>query len=197
MDYAQTFAPNTKIASVFLNLLQLVTTATRSTTGYLSAMPSGVEARVWHASSDLTSGAIVIVDGGAIDTVNTGTDPATTQSSPIDWSDREVLGFYRAPSCANQLPGQSDDYQFDAAGAPTLFWGYLGLGALNGAGGAVSAGNPPVRASGSSWAAEIVSNLWLYLDAADGKLKLYNATGGTLRTPTLWFFATAQTGKRP
>ena len=53
-----------------------------------------------------------------------------------------------------------------------------------------------MRASGTSWAIQLVTNLWLYIDPSDGSLKLYNDTGSTIRSPFLWFFATGDTGKR-
>ena len=60
----------------------------------------------------------------------------------------------------------------------------------------VTVGNPPVRANGSSWAVLLGVNLWLYIDASDsGKLKLFNDTGSTLRTPYLRLSGT-ETNKR-
>jgi hypothetical protein len=113
----------------------------------------------------------------------------------MDWSDRLILGWFRGLGGATEYPGGANDYLFDA-GTLHNFYGYTGLGALNGASGQVSPGNPPVRAVGTSWACLIDTNLWLYYDAADGKLKVYNDTGSTLRTPALILFASGQTGAR-
>lgn len=198
MDRAETFAPLTLVPSVYLNLQQDVTPALRaSTEGYLSAMGDGGEGQLWQSSADLVTATLVSVAGSTVEVVNTGVSPAVITTATIDWNDREVKGLFRGFAGATEYPGGANDYQFDASGAPVVFWGYLGRGALNGASGPVSAGNPPVPAAGTSWAVQIAANLWLYLDSSDGKLKLYNNTGATIRTPSLWFTASAPTGKRP
>lgn len=163
----------------------------------LTSQQAGAEGRIYQATSDLNTGTLVMLDDGTINIVNTTPDPAVITTTTMSWSDREVFGIYRGFAGAAQYPGGAGDYQFDAAGAPTLFYGYLGKGAKNGASTQVSAGNPPVPAAGTSWAVQITTNLWLYLDPFDGALKLYNATGSTIRSPALIFFATGPTGARP
>jgi hypothetical protein len=163
----------------------------------LTSQQAGAEGRIYQATADLNTGTLVMLDDGTISIVNTTPDPAVITTTRMSWSDREVFGIYRGFAGAAQYPGGAGDYQFDAAGAPTLFYGYLGKGAKNGASTQVSAGNPPVPAAGTSWAVQITTNLWLYLDPFDGALKLYNATGSTIRSPALIFFATGPTGARP
>lgn len=201
MDRAETFAPLTLVPSVYLNLQQDVTPALRaSTEGYLSAMGDGGEGQLWQSSSDLNTATLVAVAGNTVEIVDPGTPPsvpASITTAAIDWNDREVKGMFRGFAGATEYPGGANDYLFDASGAPVMFWGYLGRGGLTGGGLAPSPGNPPVPAAGTSWAIQIAANLWLYLDSADGKLKLYNNTGATIRTPSLWFTASAPTGKRP
>lgn len=197
MDRLVTTTLGSLVPNVFLLTMQDLAVAQRpSQSGLLTAMEGGVEARVWQATSDLSDGTLVQVDSTVINVVNTGVSPMALTGGTISWYDREILGVYRGFAGADQYPGGANDYQFDAAGAPTLFWGYTGLGGKNGASGQVTAGSAPVPAAGASWAIEITSNLWLYVDPYDNKLKLYNATGGAIRTPTLWFFASGATGAR-
>jgi hypothetical protein len=196
-DRLQSFSVNTQLASVFLNAQQDLSMVLRvATATSLATQDPGVEGRIYQATSDLNTGTLISLDNGTISVVNTGVTPATLTTTTMSWSDREVFGIYRGFAGAAQYPGGANDYQFDAAGAPTLFYGYLGLGAKTGASAQVSAGNPPVPAAGTSWAIQIVANLWLYRDPFDGLLKLYNATGSTIRTPALIFFATGPTGAR-
>lgn len=192
-DRLETFAINSQISAVYLNEGQDLANVMRpATSTALASMQGGIEGRVYQATADLLTGTLIVIDSGSIAVVSGG----ALTTGTLDWSDREVRGSFRAMSGATQYPGGANDYQFDA-GTVYNFWGYLGQGALNGASGQVSAGNPPVPAAGTSWACLITANVWLYYDAADGKLKLYNDTGSTLRTPTLWIEATGQTGARP
>lgn len=199
MDRLRSFSLGELVYTVWINGVQDIIAAVRpSTVGDLSAMSGGVEGRIWQATADLATGTLIEVDPTAIKVVDNGVSPAVlVSSSTFVWYDRIVCGYYRGFAGANQRVGQVNDYQFDAAGAPTTFLGYLGKGAKDAGSNPPSAGNPPVRASGSSWAAEIVANLWLYADPVNGKLYLYNDTGATIRTPFLWLSATAPTGKRP
>ena len=198
-DRLESFAVNTLIPSVFLNAEQDIAAVMRNATATaLTLMGEGLEGRVWQSTSDLTTGTIQTVDVGTIDVVDTGVTPAVLTSGTMSWRDREIVGLFRAMTGATQYPGGANDYQFDAAATPTLFWGYTGKGAVDGVGAQVTPGNPPVPAAGTSWACLISKNLWLYVDPDDGdKLKIYNNTGSTLRTPTLFLLATAQTGARP
>jgi hypothetical protein len=192
-DRLETFAVNSQISAVYLNEGQDLANVMRpATSTALASMQGGIEGRVYQATADLLTGTLIVIDSGAISVVVAG----ALTTGTLDWSDREVRGSFRAMSGATQYPGGANDYQFDA-GTLYNFWGYLGLGAQNGAGGQVSPMNPPVPAAGTSWAILITANVFLYYDAADGKLKLYNATGSTLRTPTLWIEASGQTGARP
>lgn len=198
MDRLYTASLGLNVPSVGQNMLSDLAVALRVASGTgVATQDSGLEARIFQATSDLAAGTLVQVDENVVEAVDVISDPATVTTAAFDWSDREVFGIFRGFSGASQYPGGANDYQFDDAGAPTLFWGYLGQGAQKSGGGAVSAGNPPVRAAGSSWAAEITANVWLYLDPGDGKLKLYNDTVITIRTPALIFFATGPTGARP
>ena len=197
MDVAQTFSSGLEIGGAFLNLTQQVALAQRaSSAGDLSGMTAGLEGRIWQATSDLADGALVTVCSTTITVVDPLSDPIVTTTAALSWKDRIVAGFFRGYAGADQRAGQGNDYLFDAAGPTTLFMGYTGNGAKDGSNVSPTAGNPPVPASGASWAIKIATGLWLYVDPSDGALKLYNATGATIRTPFLWFFASGDTGKR-
>lgn len=190
-----------KVPNVLVTYLQDLTVAQRPAQyGDLTAMTGGAEVRLWQATADLTNTSIANVDTDVVKVINTGVTPNTLVDGAFSWYDREVFGVYRAYGGADQRPGQANDYLFDQA-APVLFWGYFGKGALAAASAPVTATVPPVPAWGSSWAVQIgyptTTGLWLYVDPADGELKLYNNTGSTQRTPSLWLIASAATGKRP
>ena len=202
MDRLVTTVLGQKVPNVLVTYLQDLAVAQRPAQyGDLTAMTGGAEVRLWQATADVADNAILLVDTDVVKVINTGVTPNTLVDSAFSWYDREVFGVYRAYGGADQRPGQANDYLFDQA-APVLFWGYLAKGALSTAGAPVSApALPPVPASGSSWAVQIgyptTTGLWLYVDPADGELKLYNNTGSTQRTPSLWLIASAATGKRP
>lgn len=187
------------VPNVFLNYVQEIGVAQRTAAyGEFAALGTdgGIEGRLWQAQANMATATLLFVDTDSTSVVNTGANPNALASGPFDWSDREIFGIYRALGGVTRVPGEANDYLFDAV-APTLFWGYTGLGAYSGGTTQVSAGNPPIPAAGASWAVTIAANLWLYLDPVDGEMKIYNNTGATLDTPTLWFFATAQLGARP
>lgn len=198
MDSPQTFSAGLEIGAAFLNLVQKIGVAQRPAShGDLTTMTQGVEARVFQATADMTDGTLVTVCNKTIEVVDTLSDPIVlTTGEGSAWTDRLILGVYRPMGGAGELAGGANDYLFDD-GALTTFCGYTGLGAYD-AGGTnpPSAGNPPNRAMGTSWAIKVVNNLWLYVDPSDGFLKLYNYTGSTIRTPFLWFFASAKLSKR-
>ena len=196
MKRAQDYGPNQKVWDVELNLHQDLGVALRPATqnNDVSAMTPGAEERLWQATADLATATLAVVDDGAV----TVSDSAgSTTSATVTWYDRIVWGLHRGFAGADQRAGQASDYAFDAAGAPTTFLGYTGLGAKDAGNANVSAGNPPVPAAGASWAVLIDTNLWLYVDPGDGKLKIYNNTGSTIRNPLLWLRFTSATGKRP
>lgn len=190
-----------KVPNVLVTYLQDLAVAQRPAQyGDLTAMTGGAEVRLWQATADLTNTNIALVDTDVVKIINTGVTPNALVDGAFSWYDREVFGVYRAYGGADQRPGQASDYLFDQA-APVLFWGYLAKGALAAASAPVTATVPPVPAAGTSWAVQIgypaTTGLWLYVDPADGELKLYNNTGSTQRTPSLWLIASAPTGKRP
>lgn len=196
MERAWTAALGLSVPSVGENLLQDLTIAVRKATSTaITTQATGLESRIYQATSDLATGTLSIVDDGTIVAVDTGTYPASLTTSTMGWGDRIIVGWFRAMAGATEYPGGVNDHAFDA-GALFNFCGYTGLGALNGGGTQVSAYNPPVPAAGTSWAILVTTNVWLYFDAADNKLKLYNDTGSTLRTPLLILFATGKTGAR-
>ena len=195
MERAMTLSAGSLVPAVLLNLLQDSNTGSRTTNaGFLSAMAAGLEHRVWQATSDLTTGNLTVVATNVIKVVDTGADPMTLINGTIDWSDRIFLGVYRPMGGASQRPGDGDDIHF-GNGTLTTWCDYLGGPGLDAGSAAPAAGSPPVRASGTSWAIQLVTNLWLYIDPSDGSLKLYNDTGSTIRSPFLWFFATGDMGK--
>lgn len=198
MDPLYTASLGLNVPSVGQNLLFNLAVAMRvAEATSLTTQAPGLEGRIFQRTSDMNTATIVDVDFNTVESVDVLADPAVLSTETFDWYDREVFGIYRGFAGADQYPGGANDYQFGAAGAPTLFWGYLGRGALDAGSVAPTPGNPPVPAAGTSWAVEVVANLWLYVDPVSEKLRLYNATGSTIRTPALIFFATGPTGARP
>lgn len=195
MDALFNFSIGDPVYAAWLSGAQEIMAGFRAAdSGALSAMNGGLEGRVWQPSSALTTGNLALVSGKTVEYVNSATSPATFTTANLSWYDRVVLGFYRSVA-ANAGVGGADDSHFDN-NAPVWFMGYLGKGAKDAGNNNVTAGNPPVRASTTSWAIQVKTNLWLYVDPANDKLYLYNDTGSTER-PFLFFFATAATGLRP
>lgn len=197
MDSPQTFSAGLEIGAAFLNLLQKIGVAQRPAShGDLTAMTPGIEVRMFQATADLNDGTLITVCNRTIQVVDPLSDPiALTTASGDTWTDRHILGVYRPMGGAGELAGGANDYLFDD-GTLTTFCGYTGLGAYDVSNNPPSAGNPPSRAMGTSWAVKLVNNLWLYVDPSDGFLKMYNNTGATIRCPFIWFFAAAKANKR-
>lgn len=114
----------------------------------------------------------------------------------IDWRDRVISAKFYGVGGASELPGGALDAGFQGSWMADVF-GYTGLGGYSAVGPnvVVSNGAPPILSDGASWAIETISNLWLYVEPADGVLKLYNATGSTTY-PFFIIEATGQTGYR-
>lgn len=198
MDRLVTTVLGQKVPNVFVTYLQDLAMAQRpSSEGALNGMSGGAEVRIWQSAVDVTDNALVVVDSDAISIINTGVTPNVLTAGTLTWSDREVFGVFRGLGGANRIPGEANDYLFDAV-APTLFWGYLGRYGKDAGNADPSApANPPVPAAGTSWAVQIATGLWLYVNEGDESLRLFNNTGATLATPTLWFIASGPTGERP
>lgn len=185
MKLIATYAPLMEIASADLNTWQTVTDGTRNAndvSNFLVAMTEGVDARTYLYNGSFANATILTLD----------------DVTDIDWFDRIVIGRFWDNPTANSQPGGAGDYDFGNTTGVT-FQGYTGLGALDAGSASPSPGNPPVPASGTSWATKILfggNPVWLYVDAADNKLKLYNQSGGAIARPFLWVQATGQTGKR-
>ena len=177
MDRIATYSPNQIVTSAQLNSIQdQAVGALALATGNLSTVDPGERVIHWESATDIATNTITLVDG-----VNL-------------WSDYVVMWALNIKGGANSQIGAAADASWQ--GTVTTGLGYLGVGAKNGASGQVTVGNPPVRANGSSWAVLLAANLWLYVDAIDsGKLKLFNDTGSTLRTPYLRLSGT-ETNKR-
>lgn len=182
MKRVQTYTVNQQVASAELNAIQddAVGFLPAVSNNDLAAMPNGMQGIEWQYASDLATATEVKVDGA---------------NAVASWLDRILIVFFRSYSNGNWQPGGSDDYLYDST-ALTLQKGYTGGGARNATNTAApSSGDPPVPATGVSWAVQIVTNVWLYAKAAGG-LYLYNNSGSTLFKPNLTVFATADTGKR-
>lgn len=178
MDRIQTYAANQQILDTELNAIQdaaLEFDGGTSTTNLLASSPRAPKAIVWSDSQALAAGELVVVD-------------------TRNWLDAILHVSYYVPGNGDRIPGATNDYLFD--GAPTLRIGYTGLGGLGAASAAVVNGVPPVPASGTSWALQITTNVWLYAQPSTGSLRLYNATASQILTPALVVFATAATGLR-
>jgi hypothetical protein len=112
-----------------------------------------------------------------------------------NWLDAVVLAAYFNPLNGDRIPGATNDYLFD--GVPTWRIGYTGKGGLGAASAAIVNGVVPVPASGTSWAMQVATDLWLYAQPSTGSLRLYNNTGSQILTPFLIVRATGATGQRP
>lgn len=179
MEREQTYVPNQQVLAAELNAVQdrALGGGTGNANNTLSTLGDGWDVRLWMLdATELASGDLVKLDG------------------QIDYRDRMLLATYNAMSGSTQEPGGSNDYLLDYA--PAWRIGYTGLGALGAASAAVVAGVPPVPASATSWALQVATNLWLYVDPTLHSLYLYNDTGAAIRHPMLTVFASAITGAR-
>ncbi len=191
-----TFSSLVQIASSFLNTLQDDMAAllkASQNNDFTGAGLLGMDILTWQAKSAMTSGTLLQVDTS-------------------DWHDREIFTVYRANSTAAQRIGQASDSAFDSGcafastGENSFGHGYLGKGGQKSGGGAVSNGNPPVPAAGSSWAVSVNGTglaatgnfVALYTDTQGGSYQLYcyNNLATTIQ-PTMVVFAIAPTGLRP
>lgn len=172
----KTWTPNQQVASADLNAIQQNMQALRAASGTnsWSSIP-GVQGVAFQSESDIANATLMIVDDS------------------IDWRDRIVYGLYLDHS-SSTYPGHANDYDF-SSGTLYTFLFYTGTGALDAGGSAPTNGNPPVQASGK-YAHPIFANFWIYCDPTTGKLKLYNNSGGSKRTPTVFAYGTADLGKR-
>lgn len=101
-----------------------------------------------------------------------------------DWRGRTLFVQSTSFASVNDLPGGSADYgDWAATGTFAAGAGYSGTGAYSNVGAgpaAVSAGNPPLAATGgagTSYRVTVTTNVWLYADPTTGALYLYNNTG--------------------
>ena len=182
MKRVRTWVGGQQVASADLNSVQdrALGLVAASVNNDLSALPDGMGVIEWQHATQLADATEVKVDAGAVS----------------DWTDRILFVLFRSYSNGNWQPGGADDHQYDSA-TLHLQKGYTGNGALNGAASAApSNGDPPVPASGVSWAVQLTTDIWLYAKASDGALYLYNDSGSTIFRANLTVFATAQTGKR-
>ena len=178
MERIATYTANAPITSTQLNDLQDVTVGLVSGSANNVLSAAGCDGCEWQSSAaTLVGGTLVKVDGTR------------------DWRDRVLTVLFYAPSGADTQPGGANDYLYDY-NIPSLRKGYTGRGGLDAGSADPSNGNPPVPAAGASWAMEVDTVIWLYANATDGSLYLYN-NGGTIKTPILSITATAPTGLRP
>jgi hypothetical protein len=138
----------------------------------------GVSARLWSFASGagLASGAAPL----QLDTT-------------IDWRDRHVVALYINLTAATRAAGQTDDYQLSSF-APSVSFGYTGLGGLTAGGADPSAGNPPTLTTGK-YLVTLATNVLLYASTVDHSLKVYNGSGSTI-FPVIFLLGTGDTGKR-
>ena len=177
MERTAIYTPKQQGRAAQLNTLQTYVAAASNNTH--TTLGLGADTVVWmYSSATLGAAALAKIDGG------------------LDYRDRLLTVLYAIPGGADEEPGGGNDYLNDFA--PTVRVGYTGRGAKDAGGiNAPSAGNPPVRGSGTSWALQLDTDVWLYASPSDGALYLYNGTGVALRSPTLTITASAVTGKRP
>jgi hypothetical protein len=168
MDRIQSYVANQQILADELNDIQDQAVGTVGGTGssiLLSATP-GMRVCSWIQNNLIANATLSAVD------------------TDHDWRDYIVYVQYVTPTGGASQPGASGDYLYSLT--PTLVTGYLGLGALGAASATVVNGVPPVPASGTSWATQVVTNLWLYASPTTGNLYLYNNTGSSIVSPHLF-----------
>ena len=177
MERIATYTANAPITSTQLNDLQDVTVGliSGSASNVLSA--AGCDGCEWQSTANLLPSTQIKVD------------------ATRDWRDRVLTVLYYSPSGANTQPGGANDYDYDYD-ITSLRKGYTGRGGLDAGSADPTNGNPPVPAAGTSWAMEIATDIYLYANATDGSLYLYN-DAGTIKIPILSITATAPTGLRP
>lgn len=134
---------------------------------------------------------IVWMRGGGSNVVTAGN--LCVVDASIDWRDRLITVDY-AELGFGVSPVNTNDYLLDVTTDRRV--AYTGTGALGAASAPVAAGVPPVPASGTSWACQIVTNVWVYAVPSTGELALYNGTGASLAVPMLLVRTTAKTGYR-
>lgn len=173
----KTWTANQKVPSADLNSIQQNLYGMRAANGTnsWSTIP-GVQEVAFQSESDIANATLMLVDDS------------------IDWRDRIVRGEYLDHNASTSYPGGANDYDF-SNGTLYTFMLYTGTGALDAGGATPTNGNPPVQAAGK-YACPIFAGFWIYCDPATGKLKIYNNTGGTKKTPTVFARCTADLGKR-
>lgn len=116
----------------------------------------------------------------------------------FDWRDRFLSGVFVRLTADTDLPGEASDARINertrTLGLPsnvhrqTFDMFYSGTGALNAAGGGVTAGSPPVNTNTSfnSYAVPLdfveggTAVFWLYADDVTGALCVYNNTASNV-----------------
>jgi len=170
MDRVQTYAFGSIVGSTELNDIQdRAVGGEPSAQGNITGCNPGERVVHFELATDLADKTLMIVDDN-------------------NWKDYVVAWtLYQKPS-GLQTIGAANDYVWGDAvtGGVTSGIAYLGLGADDGTGAQVVNGAPPVPATGVSWAPRIAAGVYIYVDAFDGfKLKVYNNSGGGIRTPYL------------
>lgn len=180
MQPVQTYVANQQILAAELNDIQTRAAGlvTANTNNAHDTLGDGLRSVEWmYDQADLAAGTPIKLDGAT------------------DFRDRMLTVVWSVPSGSDQEPGGVNDHLLDHT--PTLRRGYTGTGGRDAGGLAPSAGNPPVPASTTSWALQVITNVWLYALPSTGSLYLYNDTGSAIRRPVLTVHATGKTGKRP
>ena len=176
MKRIQAYVSNQQILAAEMNSIAAASGGDSNNT--ISAIGTGLDVFSWiYNAAELANATPVKVDGA------------------MDYRDRIITVSYNIPTGSDQEPGGVNDCVFDYT--PAFRIGYTGLGGLDAFSVAPSAGKPPVPASTTSWALQVIANVWLYAHPSTGSLYLYNGTGSAIRRPTLTVHATGKTGKRP
>jgi hypothetical protein len=178
MERIATYTVNAQITSTQLNDLQDVTVGLISGANNNVLSAAGCDGCEWQSTANLSPSTQIKVD------------------ATRDWRDRVLTVLYYSPLTSNSEPGGVNDNSYDYD-ITSLRKGYTGRGGLDGSGNDPTNGNPPVSVAGTSWTMEISTDIYLYANATDGSLWLYNDTLGTLKLPILSITATAPTGLRP
>lgn len=147
----------------------------------------------------------------------TGIDPGSNRTrlvdDRIDWRDRVIWGIAEVTLTSANRIGQSNDQSWATYQDEAFHWsGYTGTGAYSNisTGAAVAHGSPPVRGASTyrsyfvelrdaldvASGAPLYEGLYAYVDPSTGYLYLYNAHASSVVYPSLFIFATGQTGKR-
>jgi hypothetical protein len=178
---AKTWTVMEQVGSADLNQLQRNAVAMRPAVGVAtnswSTVANGQQGVMFQSESNVANNTVITID------------------TSLDWRDRVLYGWVLAYGAAT-YPGNPNDTNMNSGSASLYhFVLYTGTGATDGGAALVSNGNPPAIGYYTDMG---VTNVLVFCDtgAGGGKLRIYNSSGATFYTPTVFIYATQDLGKR-